>query len=375
MARPMDKRSTMRAMGKQSVLAVVALMIIIVIPSWMESANAMSSISYPPIIISKADPWTPLSGPHDGVEPCSVTWDPIPIDGWAYAWIELSNTTNETLTTVGSFDMEVKSINPQSIGGTGSSQEFASSLILEPKQSCIIATSNIFSTRNGVGGSEGNGPAPGADKDGATVSIGYTIGNSSKYSGVYAYTTPALSDPYGDLAYWQLDLDSSRWMFRDDMAGARNSDRVTLTGMTMPSNIPIMVNMTLPKRILAPSVVPLELYFFNSTTKQPIDGMTIIYQIEYKGSPLLYSTMKNDGHTSTASDVKYIVVNQTGSLGIDVRITALNREASGGAFERLANPEVVQFTAVAVPEFSPGIVAAIMGLTMAGIIATRRFKK
>lgn len=312
-----------------------------------------SSAPHPPIVITKVDPWAPLRGLHDGVKPCLVEGSPSQIDGWAYAWVELSNTTNETLTTVGLFDIEVKSINTLGIGGTGSEDGFTNSLVLAPNQSCIIATSNLISTRIGVGGGEGNGPPPGGDKDGAIVSINYTISSISKYGGAYEYSTPALSDPYGDMAYWQLDIENSgKWIFKDDLAGKRNLHRTTLTGITSPANTPIMVNLTFPEEVRTPAVAKLELSFINLTTKQLVNNnTTVVYNIEYKGSPLLHIIEMQEGHSSTGSDVKYLVLNQTGTLDIAVKVTALNREAIGGSFEHLDNPEVAEFAIAVVPEF------------------------
>jgi virginiamycin B lyase len=325
---------------------------------------------YPPIVITKVDPWTPLRGPDDGVKPCLVQGSSGQIDNWAYAWIELSNITNETLTTTDVVTIEVKSINSSGIGGSGSSEGLSDSLVLEPNQSCIIATSNPIFTRIGVGGGEGNSPTPGADKGGAIVSINYTISNTSSYDGVYTYSTPALSDPYGDLAYWQLD--SGKWIFKDNMAGKRNLSRTMLTDMTTPANVPILVNLTLPEDIQAPAVIQLGLSFINSTTKQQINDVTVVYEIEYKGSPLLYN-IRNGGHTNTGSDVKYIVVNQTGSLDIAVKITALNREAAGGSFDRLANPEAAQFTVAVVPEFGSHIASILVGTSIAGLAGLRKY--
>lgn len=334
-----------------------------------------SSSHYPPIVISKLDPWAPLRGLDDGVKPCLVFGSPSQINGWAYAWVELSNLTNETLTTFGLFDIEVESINPQGIGGAGSTFGFTDSLVLEPKQSCIIATSNLISTRIGVGGGEGNGPPPGADKHGAIVSINYTISNPPSFGGAYTYSTAGLSDPYGDLAYWRLDADMGKWIFKDDLAGKRNLNKTTLTGMTTPANAPIMVNLTIPEEIKAPTVVQLELSFINSTSNQLINkNTTVVYEIEYKGSPLFHDIERNAGHTSTGSDIKYIVVNQTGSLDIAAKVTALNREAMGGSFERFDDPEVAQFTTAVVPEFSLVLAGVVTAISLAAIIIAVRIR-
>ncbi|MEP0825010.1 MAG: hypothetical protein HRF40_05955, partial [Nitrososphaera sp.] len=173
--------------------------------------------SYPPIIITRVDPWAPLRGLEEKIEPCLPAEEGSlsQVDGFAYAWIELTNIKNETLATAGLFDIEVDSVNPLGIGGTGSAFDFTDSLVLEPNESCIISTANLFNTRRGVGGGEGSGPPPGADKDGAVVTINYTISDASNLSGTYSYSTPALSDPYGDRAYWELDTDSGEWIFKD----------------------------------------------------------------------------------------------------------------------------------------------------------------
>ncbi|HEX7033721.1 MAG TPA: hypothetical protein VF172_12045 [Nitrososphaera sp.] len=365
-----------RPAGRILIFCSLALAIIVVAYC---TAPAHASPYDPPIIITRADPWTPLRGIDDDVKPCLPEDGRLSqVDGFAYAWIELTNIKNETLTTAGPFDIEVESANPLGIGGTGSTFGFTESVVLEPDESCIIATADIFSTRRGVGGGEGSGPPPGADKDGATVSINYSISNASIWSGAYSYSTPALSDPYGDLAYWELDADSGEWTFRDDMAGMRNLGTVTLTQATAPGSVPIMVNLTMPQEIRAPSVVRLELSFFNATTGQLInDGTTtVVYEIEYRGSPLYYATERYSGHTSTGNDVKYLVANQTGSLDIAVRVTALNEEAAaaGASSDRLDNPEAAQFTAVVVPEFGPVLVGIVTAASLAAIVLVVKIK-
>ncbi|MEP0825644.1 MAG: hypothetical protein HRF40_09170 [Nitrososphaera sp.] len=138
-----------------------------------------------------------------------------------------------------------------------------------------------------------------------------------------------------------------------------------------------MVNLTMPQEIRAPVVVKLELSFFNATTRQLINNSTtVVYEIEYKGSPLHHHvTERYSGHTSTGTDVKYLVANQTGSLDIAVEITALNREAAaGGSFDRLDNPESAQFTAVVVPEFGPVFMGIVTAASLAAIVLVVKFK-
>lgn len=184
----MDKDARKLAADRRAV-GVIALTAISVIVYSIPSVNATStSTSYPPIIITKVDPWIPLKG-LDGARPCFMDGDDS-LDGWAYAWIELYNTTNETLTTTGEIRIEVQAMNSSGIGGTGSSAGSFSPMSLSPRESCLVPTADFVSVRRGVGGGEGPGPTPGADKDGAVVSIDYTIGNNSRYDGVYTFATP-----------------------------------------------------------------------------------------------------------------------------------------------------------------------------------------
>src|SRR2546427_8811123 len=57
---------------------------------------------HPPIVISKLDPWTPLRNPDDGVKPC-LEGGLGQMGDSAYAWIELQNISNKTLTISGQF--------------------------------------------------------------------------------------------------------------------------------------------------------------------------------------------------------------------------------------------------------------------------------
>ncbi|MEP0826218.1 MAG: YncE family protein [Nitrososphaera sp.] len=335
------------------------------------------SAPFAPIVITKVDPWAPLRGLDERTRPCLPEDSLGQVDGFAYAWIELTNIKNKAIATTGPFTIEVRPVNPLGIGGAGSDSEFPGRLVLEPNESCIISTANLFSTRLGVGGSEGSGPPPGADKDGATVSINYSINDPSIWGGEYSDSTPALSDPYGDLAYWELDADSGRWIFRDDLAGMRNLTNITLTQLTSPGSVPVIVNLTMPEEIRAPSVVKLELSFFNATTRQLINDnvTTVVYEIEYKDSPLPNATEKYNGQTSTGSDVKYFVANQTGSIDIAVKITALNREAAGGSFDHLDTPETARFTAVVVPEFGTALADIIIAaISLAAMVLAVRIK-
>ncbi|MEW6603185.1 MAG: hypothetical protein AB1351_00680 [Thermoproteota archaeon] len=323
----MDRIPRGRTMVRLAV-GIIVLAAITAAASSMTPAHAASPSYQPPIIITKIDPWSPLRG-LDGEKWCFKDESGSQISGVAFAWIELYNTTNETLATAGDFKFEVRAaVNSSGIGGSGLSMGgYPYSITLDPKQSCLVPTADTFTTRIGVGGSGGNGPPPGADKDGAIVSIDYTIKNGSSYRGrTYSVSTPALSDPYGDLAYWQLDTGSDKWVFQDDMAGKRNLDRVTITSMTAGINhAPIIVNLTLPEEIRAPAVAQFDLTFINSTTMQPInDGTTVVYEIEYRGPPALYGIHRNVGYTSAGSDVKFAVMNQTGSLDVAIKITALN---------------------------------------------------
>lgn len=184
-----------------------------------------------------------------------------------------------------------------------------------------------------------------------------------------------MSDPYGDLAYWQLDIDSGKWVFKDDMADKRNPNKVTLTDITDGVNhSPIIVNLTILEEIRAPSVVQFELSFINSTTMQPInDGTTVGYEIEYKGSPYPEGFGRWAGHTNTGRDIKYAVMNQTGSLDLVVKITSLNRQAIGGSFDWFDNPEEVKFTTVVVPEFGSTVAAILIATSIASVAVLSKY--
>ena len=342
--------------------------ILVLIDACLVSANATAagstSASPPPLIIDKVDPWSPLKG-LDGIRPCLPSSTGSTLDNWAFAWIEVHNTTNETL-VANLTQIDVRTANANGgIGGTGSSQGYGDNLTLYAGQDCLIPTADRFSTRNGVGGSQGNSPPPGADRAGAIVSIYYSIedryNHDSKYRGEYQYSTPALSDPYGDKAYWQLGSDGG-WSFIDPYAPRGSEENQTILLSTKTDDGSIIVNATIPKTIKSPSMFPMHLTFQNANTGQLLSYVS--YKIQYSGIPSITVYQGYfDGFAVNGTDVKYPIVGENGTFIVSGQITGLHYDF----FERSKN---VNFSMLVVPEFSSGLIllplvtAAILGTTI-----------
>ncbi len=341
-----------------------------------------SDQTLPPLIINKVDPWTPLKG-LDGIKPCFDEPPGNRLDNWAFAWIEVHNTTNETLKASG-IQVEVTPMNASGIiGENGSNVGFHNNMTLSSGEDCLIPTADRISTRIGVGGGEGHGPPPGADKAGAIVSINYTIAEngSTRYAGSYQDSTPALYDQYGDAAYWELQREERNggnyiWKFIDPYADEReNSDFAkTMTLTSAAKDDSIIVNVTMPIHVHVPAVSALGLSFINSTSNKLIDDGTLVYEIEYKGIQVIDGYQKNWGRTVNGTDTKFLVMNQTGPLDISIKILALNKQqqATGGSsYNYFDEPKTVSFSTTVMPEFSSFSMLIMAAAVPSSIIASR----
>jgi hypothetical protein len=149
----------------------------------------------PPIIVTQVELWGPISFYTDGVKLCE--YNDTSLGPWAIGWIELYNTKNETMMTSG--------IDIRDGGGEGSYP----SITLGPHEYCYFPTQDRLSTRIGMGGSLGNG-AP--IHDNTTISLTYSIQPLAETM-LYNYSTPKLSDDFGDTRTWQL-VDGN-WIFKE----------------------------------------------------------------------------------------------------------------------------------------------------------------
>jgi hypothetical protein len=139
--------------------------------------------------------WGPISFHTDGVKACED--GNASLGPWAIGWIELYNTKNETILVN---DVDIKDGN-----GEGGYPQ----ITLGPNAHCYITTQDRLTTRIGVGGSLGNG-APGHDN--ATIIFTYSIQPFARKT-LYKYSTPSLSDDYGDSRTWQ-QVDG-KWIFKE----------------------------------------------------------------------------------------------------------------------------------------------------------------
>ncbi len=161
----------------------------------MIASTNLAFAEQPPIMITQVELWGPTSFYTDGVKLCE--YDGTSLGPWAIGWIELYNTKNET--------MMIADIGIRDSGGEGSYP----SITLGPHEYCYFPTQDRFTTRIGVGGSLGNGLPI---HDNATVTLLYSI---QPFAGktLYNYSTPKLSDDFGDTRTWQL-VDGS-WIFKE----------------------------------------------------------------------------------------------------------------------------------------------------------------
>jgi len=149
----------------------------------------------PPIMITQVELWGPAWFYADGVKLCESNGTSI--GPWAIGWMELYNTKNETLLIN---DVDIKNGN-----GEGGYLQ----ITLGPNEHCYIQIQDRLTTRIGVGGGLGNGSP---FHDNATIILSYSI---QPFAGkaLYKYSTPSLSDDYGDTRTWQ-QVDGN-WIFKE----------------------------------------------------------------------------------------------------------------------------------------------------------------
>jgi hypothetical protein len=180
-------------------IIIVIIVITIALASQSEHVSAQPvtvfDTSIPPIIITQVEMWGPTSFYTDGVKVCG--YNDTSFGPWALGWMELYNTKNETIT-----------IDDVGIAGQGSEGGYPS-ITLGPDEYCYIVTQGHVNTRVGVGGSLGN-DAP--IHDSSATDLIYSI---QPFSGkvLHKYSTPKLSDDFGDTRTWQLKNGS--WVFKE----------------------------------------------------------------------------------------------------------------------------------------------------------------
>ena len=150
----------------------------------------------PPIIVTQVELWGPTSFYTDGIKSCESNGTSS-LGPWALGWVELYNTKNETI-RIGDINLTGKGW-----------EEGQPPITLGPKEYCYFVTQDSFTTRIGVGGSLGNG-AP--IHENSTLTLAYSI---QSYAGkvIQKYSTPKLSDDFGDIRTWQL-VDGN-WIFKE----------------------------------------------------------------------------------------------------------------------------------------------------------------
>jgi len=176
-------------------LILIALFTCVQIHPTRADATTILDTGVPPIIVTQVELWGPISFYADGVKSCID--DNGSIGPWAIGWLELYNTKNVTMLVN---DVDIKDGN----GERGYPQ-----ITLGPNEHCYIQTQDRLTTRIGVGGGLGNG-AP--THDNATIIFSYSV---QPFAGktLYKYSTPSLSDDYGDTRTWQ-QVDG-KWIFKD----------------------------------------------------------------------------------------------------------------------------------------------------------------
>jgi len=180
-------------------LVIVGISMIVFAYSQTHPARAETTIildtGVPPIIVTQVELWGPISFYADGVKSCIDNNNSI--GPWAIGWLELYNTKNATMLVN---DVDIKDGN-----GEGGYPQ----ITLGPNEHCYIQTQDRLTTRIGVGGGLGNG-AP--THDNATIIFSYSI---QPFAGkiLYKYSTPSLSDDYGDTRTWQ-QVDG-KWIFKE----------------------------------------------------------------------------------------------------------------------------------------------------------------
>jgi len=176
-------------------LILIALFTCVQIHPTRADATTILDTGVPPIIVTQVELWGPISFYADGVKSCID--DNGSIGPWAIGWLELYNTKNATMLVN---DVDIKDGN-----GEGGYPQ----ITLGPNEHCYIQTQDRLTTRIGVGGGLGNG-AP--THDNATIIFSYSV---QPFAGktLYKYSTPSLSDDYGDTRTWQ-QVDG-KWIFKD----------------------------------------------------------------------------------------------------------------------------------------------------------------
>lgn len=169
--------------------------VIIAITAIVFCTGSLAYADQPPVIITQVELWGPVSFYTDGVRLCE--YGEGSLGPWAIGWMELYNTKNETVL--------IDDFTAAAGGGQGGYLP----ITLGPHQHCYIQDTNRVSTRIGVGGSLGNGLP---SHDNTTTTIWYSI---QPFAGkvIQNYSTPKLSDDFGDTRTWQLINGS--WMFRE----------------------------------------------------------------------------------------------------------------------------------------------------------------
>lgn len=161
----------------------------------MAESTTILDTDVPPIIVTQVELWGPISFYADGVKSCIS--DNTSLGPWAIGWLELYNTKNET--------MLINDIGIKDSNGEGGYPQ----ITLGPNEHCYLLTQGRIDTRIGVGGSLGNG-APAHDN--STVIFSYSI-QSFAGKTLFKYSTPSLSDDYGDTRTWQ-QVDG-KWIFKE----------------------------------------------------------------------------------------------------------------------------------------------------------------
>jgi hypothetical protein len=171
------------------------LSIIVIAGIVMITGTSLAFADQNPIIITQVELWGPTSFYTDGIKLCG--YNETSIGPWALGWIELYNTKNETVT-----------IDNVNLTGKGW-EEGHQPITLGPNEYCYIVTQDSFTTRIGVGGSQGNGPPI---HENSTITLAYSI---QSFAGkvIQKYSTPKLSDDFGDTRTWQLV--GGNWVFKE----------------------------------------------------------------------------------------------------------------------------------------------------------------
>ena len=185
----------MKTLHLSITLILIALFTCVQIHLASADTTIILDTGVPPIIVTQVELWGPISFYADGVKSCVDNNGSI--GPWAIGWLELYNTKNETMLIN---DVDIKD---------GSGEGGYPQITLGSNEHCYIVIHDRLTTRTGVGGSLGN-DAP--RHDNATIIFSYSV---QPFAGktLYKYSTPSLSDDYGDTRTWQ-QVDG-KWIFKD----------------------------------------------------------------------------------------------------------------------------------------------------------------